>query len=195
MFGNVFTVTEAASVSALYSLVLAVVIKKQVKLKDFPSIFTEVAGTTGLVLLLAGAGTVVAWAVANERIIDIIIGPLSGMPTWLFLLMVNVLLLIVGMFMDDYASVVVIAPLIAPIAWSMGIDPLHIGVVICINLVVGLTTPPFGVALFVTSPIAGVTIEENFKESWPMTVGTIAVLLLITYVPQIVLWLPRMMGY
>ena len=195
IFGNIFTVTEAASVAALYSFILAFIVKKQVKFSDLPEIFTAVAGTTGLVLLLAGAGTVVAWAVANERIIDLIIGPLSTMPTWLFLLMVNVLLLIVGMFMDDYASIVVIAPLIAPIAWSMGIDPLHIGVVICINLVVGLTTPPFGVALFVTSPIAGVTIEETVKESWPMTVGSIAVLMLVTYVPNVVLWLPRMMGY
>lgn len=195
IFANVFTVTEAASVAALYSFILAFFVKREVKFTDLPEIFTEVAGTTGLVLILAGAGTVVSWAVTNERIIDLIIGPLSNMPVWLFLLMLNVLLLIVGMFMDDYASVVVIAPLLAPIAWNMGLDPLHIGVVICINLVVGLTTPPFGVALFVTSPIAGVTIEENFKESWPMVLGTISVLLLITYVPQIVLWLPRMMGY
>lgn len=195
IFGNVFTVTEASAVAALYSFILAFIIKKEVKLSELPDIFIATASTTGLVLLLAGSGTVVAWAVANERVIDLIIGPLSSLPVWLFLLMVNVLLLIVGMFMDDYASIVVIAPLIAPIAWRLGIDPLHIGVIICINLVIGLATPPFGIALFVTSPMAGVTIEENFREVWPMIAGSIAVLLLITYVPSIVLWLPRMMGY
>lgn len=195
IFGNVFTVTEASAVAALYSFILAFIIKREVKLSELPDIFIETASTTGLVLLLAGSGTVVAWAVANERVIDLIIGPLSSLPVWLFLLMVNVLLLIVGMFMDDYASIVVIAPLIAPIAWRLGIDPLHIGVIICINLVIGLATPPFGIALFVTSPMAGVTIEENFREVWPMIAGSIAVLLLITYVPSIVLWLPRMMGY
>lgn len=195
IFGNVFTVTEASAVAALYSFILAFIIKREVKLSELPDIFIETASTTGLVLLLAGSGTVVAWAVANERVIDLIIGPLSSLPVWLFLLMVNVLLIITGMFMDDYASIVVIAPLIAPIAWRLGIDPLHIGVIICINLVIGLATPPFGIALFVTSPMAGVTIEENFREVWPMIAGSIAVLLLITYVPSIVLWLPRMMGY
>lgn len=195
IFGNVFTVTEASAVAALYSFILAFIIKKEVKLSELPDIFIATASTTGLVLLLAGSGTVVAWAVANERVIDLIIGPLSSLPVWLFLLMVNVLLIITGMFMDDYASIVVIAPLIAPIAWRLGIDPLHIGVIICINLVIGLATPPFGIALFVTSPMAGVTIEENFREVWPMIAGSIAVLLLITYVPSIVLWLPRMMGY
>jgi TRAP-type C4-dicarboxylate transport system permease large subunit len=117
------------------------------------------------------------------------------MPSWLFLLMINILLLVVGCFMDDYASIVILAPIIAPIAWAIGIHPLHIAVVICINLVVGLATPPFGVTLFITSPLAGVTIEETVKEAIPFLIVTIAILLLVTFVPQISLFLPTLMGY
>lgn len=136
-----------------------------------------------------------AWGIANERVMSLLIEPLSQMPQWAFLLLVNVLLIVCGMFMDDYASTVILAPIIAPIAWAIGINPLHIGLVFCINLVVGLATPPFGVTLFVTSPIAGVRIEETAKEALPFLLTTIAILLLVTFVPDIALWLPESMGY
>lgn len=126
---------------------------------------------------------------------SLLIEPLSQMPQWGFLLLVNVLLLVCGMFMDDYASTVILAPIIAPIAWAIGINPLHIGLVFCINLVVGLATPPFGVTLFVTSPIAGVRIEETAKEALPFLLTTIAILLLVTFIPDLALWLPESMGY
>lgn len=195
IFGKVFTVTEASAVAALYSGIIAFVVKRDAKLSDLPDIFTQAALTTGLVIILAAAGTVVAWAIANEQVVNLLIEPLSNIPSWLFLLMLNIVLIINGMFMDDYASIVVLAPILAPIAWKLGIDPLHIALVICINLVVGLATPPFGVALFVTSPIAGVKIEETVKEAIPLIGITIIVLLLVTFVPQISLFLPRLMGY
>ena len=133
--------------------------------------------------------------IANEQIIYMIIAPLSSLPVWIFLLLVNILLLINGMFMDDYASVVVLGPIIAPVAWKLGVDPLQIGAIICVNLVIGLSTPPFGIALFVTSPMAGVKIEETVKEALPLIAVSIFVLFLITYIPQITLWLPRTFGY
>ncbi len=195
IFSGMFTVTEASAIACAYSALLAFVVNKAIKLRELPEIFAESALTSGLVILLAGAGTVVAWAIANEQVVNLLIEPLSALPPWLFLLMVNILLLINGMFMDDYASVVVIAPILAPIAWNLGIDPIHIGLVICINLVIGLSTPPFGVALFVTSPLAGVKIEQTVKEALPLIIVTTAVLFLITFVPQICLFLPRMFGY
>lgn len=195
IFSGIFTITEASAVAVLYSGFLAFCVNRSVKLSDIPDMFLDAASTTGLVLLLAGAGSVMAWAIANERLLDSLIGPLSTMPWWLFLLCVNILLLIVGCFMDDYASIVILAPLIAPIAWELGIDPLHIGLVICINLVVGLATPPFGITLFVTSPVAGVRIEDTVKEAIPFIAATICVLLLITFCPQFVLFLPRLAGY
>ncbi len=155
----------------------------------------ETALTSGLVIFLAGSATVTAWAIANEQVVYKVIGPLSALPQWAFLLMVNVALLINGMFMDDYASVVVWGPIIAPIAWKLGVDPLQIGAIICINLVIGLVTPPFGIALFATSPMAGVTVEQTFKEALPMVVVSIAVLFFVTYYPPLTLWLPRLCGY
>lgn len=195
IFSGIFTITEASAVAVLYSGFLAFCVNRSVKLKDVPEMFLDAASTTGLVLLLAGAGSVMAWAIANERVLDSLIGPLSTMPWWLFLICVNILLLIVGCFMDDYASIVILAPIIAPLAWQVGIDPIHIGLVICMNLVVGLATPPFGITLFVTSPIAGVRIEDTVKEAIPFVAATIGVLLLVTFCPQFVLFLPRLAGY
>jgi len=195
IFGGIFTVTEASAAAAAYAFIISMFIMREVKWRDLPAIFMETAVTSGLVILLAGSATVTAWAIANEQIIEAISGPLAGVPAWAYLLLVNILLLINGMFMDDYASVIVLGPILAPIAWAMGVDPLQIGVIICVNLVIGLATPPFGITLFVTSPMAGVTVEETFKESWPMLVASIGVLILLTYIPPITLWLPRMFGY
>ena len=97
--------------------------------------------------------------------------------------------------MDDYASVVVLGPIIAPVAWKLGVDPLQIGALICINLVIGLATPPFGITLFVMSPMAGVTVEQTFKEAIPMLAASIVVLFLVTFYPPLTLWLPRFFGY
>lgn len=195
IFGSIFTVTESSAIAALYAFFITFVVYREGKLSDIPLILKETALTTGLVILLAGSATVTAWAIANEQVINSIIGPLSTLPQWSFLLMVNVALLINGMFMDDYASVVVLGPIIAPVAWKLGVDPLQIGAIICINLVIGLATPPFGITLFVTSPMAGVTVEQTFKEAYPMILASIAVLLVVTYFPPLTLWLPRFFGY
>ncbi|WP_432667641.1 TRAP transporter large permease [Wukongibacter baidiensis] len=195
IFSGVFSITEASSVAVLYSGALAFFVKKSVKIKDIPELFMETTGTTGLVLILAGAGSAMAWAIANEQILNSLIGPLSSMPSWLFLLLVNVLLIITGCFMDDYASVVILAPIIAPIGWALGVDPLQMGAIICINLVIGLATPPFGITLFVTSPIAGVSVEETVREAIPYLIVTVAMLLITTFVPAVTTTLPRLMGY
>lgn len=195
IFGRVFTVTEASAIAALYAIVVGVFVHRDIKLKDFPEILIETAMTTGLVLILAGASTVTAWIVANEQIISRLAEPLSQLPLILFLLLTNIFLLINGCFMDDYASVIIIGPILAPIAWQFGLDPIHIGIVICVNLVIGLSTPPFGIVLFVTSPIAKVKIEDTVSSALPLILASIFVLLLVTYIPQISLFLPRLFGY
>lgn len=195
IFGRIFTVTEASAVAALYAFIVSFFVFREAKWSDLPGIFLETALTSGLVILLAGTATVTAWAIANERIIYMLVEPLSNVPTWVFLLLVNILLLINGMFMDDYASVVILGPILAPIAWKLGVDPLQIGAIVCVNLVIGLATPPFGIALFVTSPMAGVKIEDTVKEALPFIAVSIAALILITYIPQLTLWLPRLSGY
>ncbi len=195
IFGSIFTVTESSAIAALYAFFITFVVYREGKLSDIPLILKETALTTGLVILLAGSATVTAWAIANEQVINKVIGPLSTLPQWSFLLMVNVALLINGMFMDDYASVVVLGPIIAPVAWKLGVDPLQIGAIICINLVIGLATPPFGITLFVTSPMAGVTVEQTFKEAFPMIIASVVVLFFVTFFPPLTLWLPRFFGY
>ena len=195
IFSGIFSITEASAVAAVYSGILAFFVKRSVRLKDVPKLFRDVAATSGLVLLLAAAGTVMSWAIANERVLDLVIRPLSALPAPVFLLMVNVLLLIVGCFMDDYASVAILAPILGPVAWAVGVHPIHFAVVFCVNLVIGLATPPFGITLFVTSPIAGVSIERTVRKAIPFIVATIAVLLLITFVPDVVLFLPRLLNY
>ncbi len=195
IFGRVFTVTEASAVAALYAFIVGFFIHKDIQLKDLPGIILETALTTGLVLILAGASTVTAWIIANEQFISRLAEPLSQLPGVIFLLLINIFLLLNGCFMDDYASVIIIGPILAPIAWVFGIDPIHIGIIICVNLVIGLSTPPFGIVLFVTSPIAGVTLEETVSAAIPLILISIAVLLLITYVPSISLFLPRLFGY
>ena len=195
IFGGIFTVTEASAAAAAYAFVISMFFAKDVKWRDLPAIFMETAVTSGLVILLAGSATVTAWAIANEQVVDILAASLANFPLWAFLLLLNIGLLINGMFMDDYASVIVLGPILAPIAWALGVDPLQIGVIICVNLVIGLATPPFGIVLFVTSPMAGVSVEDTFKGSWPMLVASMAVLFLLTYFPPLTLWLPRMFGY
>ena len=195
IFGRVFTVTEASAMAALYALIIGFVIHRDIKIRDLPEIITETALTTGLVLILAGASTVTAWIIANEQVISRLAEPLGQLPVVVFLLLINIFLLLNGCFMDDYASVIIIGPILAPIAWTFGIDPIHIGIIICINLVIGLSTPPFGIVLFVTSPIAKVKLEETVSAAIPLILVSIAVLLLVTYVPSICLFLPRLFGY
>ncbi len=195
IFGKVFTVTEASAVAAFYSVILTVFINKTIKLKDLPNIILETALASGLVVILTAAAMVMSWAIANERIVHVLVEPLSGLNPYVFLFIVNIILLFAGMFMDDYATVLIICPIIAPIAWSLGIAPLHIAIVMCVNIVIGLATPPFGVALFVTSPIAGVPIERTVKEAAPLILVSILVLFVITYIPELVLFLPRLFGY
>lgn len=195
IFSGIFSITEASGVAVIYSAFLAFFVNRSVKLSDIPQMVVEAAATSGLVLILSGAGTAMAWGIANERVMSLLIEPLSAMPSWLFLLLVNILLIVCGMFMDDYASTVILAPIIAPIAWALGIGPLHIGLVFCVNLVIGLATPPFGITLFVTSPTAGTTVEKTAKEALPFLAVTLAVLLLVTFVPDVALWLPETLGY
>lgn len=195
IFSGIFSITEASGVAVIYSAILAFFVNRSVKLSDIPQMVVEAAATSGLVLILSGAGTAMAWGIANERVMSLLIEPLSAMPPWLFLLLVNILLIVCGMFMDDYASTVILAPIIAPIAWALGISPLHIGLVFCVNLVIGLATPPFGITLFVTSPTAGTTVEKTAKEALPFLAVTLAVLLLVTFVPDVALWLPETLGY
>jgi len=192
IFAKICSVNEAAIFGTLYAFVVTF---KKIPIKNYFDILRETAIVSGLIIMLVSSGMVASWVVVNERIVYILTSQLENYPVWSFLLLLNIFLLINGMFMDDGASVIVWGPIIAPIAWGLGIHPLQIGAIVCINLVIGLATPPFGVVLFVTSPLAGVKIEETFREAIPLIAATLVVLILVTYIPNVTLFLPKLFGY
>ena len=150
----------------------------------------------GATSIMIGAATIISYIVAREQLAQNIGAWILGLTTnkWVFLLIVNVVILILGMFMDTSTIQLVFVPILIPVAAAMGIDMIHFGLVVTFNMMVGLSTPPFGMLLFITSGISGTPLKDIMREiMWPIVV-MIAVLFLITYVPEVVLFLPRMAG-
>ena len=195
ILGGIFTPTEAASVAVVYAFILTIFFYKSVKLSDLPKMLCNTAVTTGVVLILASTSNLFSWIVTMEQV-----GPKLGAlfinyNRNMFLLMVNVLLLFVGMFMDNCPAILILGPILAPIATSLGIHPLHFGIVFVLNMVIGLITPPLGQVLFVACPISNLTLEEVTRGTLPFMITEIVVLFLITYIPALTMWLPRLLGF
>jgi len=191
IYGGIFTPTEAAAVSVVYALLIGMFVYRELKPADLPAIFRSSVVSTGAIMLIIGAAGLFSFLVS-----------LSGLPTtigdwaqgrfdsaWQFLLFVNVLLLFVGMFVETSAAILVLGPILAPIAIGYGVDPVHFGIVIIVNLAMGMITPPLGVNLFAAASVAGIPVQRMFR-ALLVPVGTVVLaLMLITYVPQISLFL------
>jgi len=194
---GVFTPTEAASVAAAYALVVALVVLRTLKLEDLPGIFAAVAVQSGVILLLVGAGVTFAWLVTvsgmGESIAQAMLGITGNVLLLLFL--VNLFLFGVGMFLDAGPAILILGPVLAPVFVGLGVDPLHFAVVMCVNLTVGLATPPMGLVLFVTSSISGEKVETIAWEMLPFLAIEIAVIFLITYIPALTMTVPRLLGF
>jgi len=195
IYGGIFTPTEAAAVAAVYGIVVGLFIYKELQLKDFPEIvFKAVIGTT-LIMFLVGAAKVFGWLMTNlqiphhigEAVIAFTASPLA------FLMIMNVLLLVLGTLVNASAAVVILTPIFLPVALSMGIDPLHFGVVMVVNLAIGCITPPVGLDLFVASAITKVPLEKVMKATLPYLGALIVTLLFITAIPEISLFLPNIL--
>ena len=197
IIGGVFTPTEAASVAALYALVLSVFILKTLKPHELPRIFLRAAISSGAILLVVGTATAFAWAATLSQIPAQLSGLLFSITEdpHLLLFMINVLLLIVGMFLDAGPAILILGPILAPTMIGLGIDPLHFAIIMCVNLTVGLATPPMGLILFVASSLTRLSVEVIAKEMLPFLLVEIAVIFLITYVPAITMTLPRLLGF
>ncbi len=195
---GVFTATEAAVVTVVYSLFVGTVVYRELRWSHIPKILIDTAVTTGVVMLVISTSTIFAWVLANQQIPQKIaqtMFALSSQP-WVFLLMVNVLMLIVGCFLDATPALLILVPILLPIALRLGIDPVHFGIVLVANLGIGFITPPVGVTLFVATSITKVPIARVVKPLMPYFLVMVASLLLITYVPWFTLVLPRLfMGY
>jgi len=191
-----FTATEASAIAVLYSLILAF-IYRQISVKDLPNIILRSIKTTGIVMLLVATSLGLSWIMAYENIPQNVsegLIALSDNP-FVILLLINVILLVVGVFMDMTPAVLIFTPIFLPIVTSMGIDPIHFGIIMVLNLSVGLCTPPVGSVLFIGCSVAGLSIDKVLKPLLPMFIAMVVVLLLVTYIPEISLWLPNTFGF
>lgn len=190
---GVFTATEASAIAVLYSLILGF-IYKEISLPKLPQILLDSSATTAIVMLLIGASMCMSWALSYENIPqDISTGLLSLSDNKIvILLIINLLLLIVGIFMDMTPAVLIFTPIFLPVVTKLGLDPVHFGIIMVLNLCIGLCTPPVGSVLFVGVGIAKTTIEKVFKPLLPLFIAMIIALFLVTYIPQLSLWLPSL---
>jgi len=193
--GGVFTPTEAAGIAALYSFLLGKFYYKELKFRDIPKMFAEVALTTGQVALMIATASSLAWLFAQQGVPGMIGSFITGITTnkFVLLLIINALLLFVGTWLDLSPAVIIFTPILLPIATSLGIDPVHFGVIMVVNLAIGLFTPPVGVCLFVSCGIAKCSISYVVKAFIPFLIVMIGVLLLITYVPALVMTIPNLL--
>lgn len=195
IYGGVFTPTEAAAVSAMYAFIVAVYIHKDITLKDVPGVLVSSSRITAMLLFIIANAFLFAFVLttmqipqqASEAIIAL------GLPPWAFLLTVNVLLLIAGNFMEPTSVILILAPILFPIAMDMGIDPVHLGIIMVVNLEIGMVTPPVGLNLFVTAGVAGMSLEKVIMAALPWLLILLSVLIIVTYVPMLSLFLPSLM--
>ena len=191
-----FTATEASAIAVLYSLILAF-IYGQVSFKHLPDIILRSVKTTGIVMLLVATCLGLSWIMAYENIPQTVSEGLLSLTSnpFMILLIINMLLLFVGIFMDMTPAVLIFTPIFLPIVTAMGVDPIHFGIIMVLNLSVGLCTPPVGSVLFIGCSVAGLSIDKVIKPLLPMFIAMVIVLLLVTYFPQISLWLPGKLGF
>ncbi|SNR31066.1 TRAP transporter, DctM subunit [Maribacter sedimenticola] len=190
---GIFTATEASAIAVLYSLILGFVYK-EIDFKNLPQILLDSSATTAIVMLLIGSSMCMSWALSYENIPqDISSGLLSLSDNKIvILLIINLLLLFVGIFMDMTPAVLIFTPIFLPVVTKLGLDPVHFGIIMVLNLCIGLCTPPVGSVLFVGVGVAKTTIEKVFKPLLPLFIAMIVALFLVTYIPQLSLWLPSL---
>jgi C4-dicarboxylate transporter DctM subunit len=195
IIGGIFTATEAASVAVIYSFIVAFFIYRELKLSDLPDMFLRSGVISATVMIIIGTSNIFGMVIAFEQLAMKLGDILRPMGYYGFIITVNVIFLIIGTFMDQNPAILILAPIFAPIAVTLGVDPTHFGIIVIMNLVIGLITPPLGEVLFVVGPIANVSLEAVAKEVLPFMLVEIGVLLLVSYFPFISLSIPRLLGY
>lgn len=197
IFSGRFTPTEAAAVACFYAIIAGVFLLKTLTLKDIIDCFIKSAVSSSVILLIISMAALFSQVMALERLPTTFANIILGLTEnkYVFLLLVNILLLFMGMIMETAASVILLAPILLPIAIQLGIHPLHFALVMLVNLNIGLITPPVGVCLFAAAPIAGISLERIAKAALPFIGAELIALMLLTYIPELVLIVPRMMGF
>lgn len=196
IIGGIFTATEASGIAVLYTLILSF-IYREIKFRDLPHIILSTVGIVSIVMLLIATSIALSWVLSFENIpqnISSTLLSISNSKITLFLI-INMVLLIVGIFMDMTPAVLIFTPIFLPVVIKFGVDPIHFGIVMIMNLCVGLCTPPVGAVLFIGCSVADVRIEQVVKPLLPFFAAMIVSLLLVTYIPQLSIWLPRLFGF
>ena len=197
IYSGVTTPTEAAAIAALYALVISAALYHSLKVKTLYAVFVESARSAASVGLVIGASMILTYVVVQENIPQFISGLLSGLEIspLLFLILVNLLVLILGCILDATVIILVIVPLFIPTCEALGIDLIHFGVLIVVNSMIGLITPPYGILLFVINAITEIPLQEIIREIWLFLGVLLTALMIMILFPGIVLWLPNMMGH
>lgn len=196
IYGGIFTPTEAAAVSAIYGLLVGLFIYKTLTLKNIMQILRQSVSQTAVVMFIIGCAavfgnTLTFTGIASKASAALI--SIAGGNKYIFLLMVNIILIIAGCFIDANSALYILCPILFPISQSLGIDPVHLGAVMIVNLALGLITPPVGVNLFTGCGVAGIPLSDMIKKIWPFVIAVLIVLILITYIPGISMLLPNLM--
>ena len=196
IYSGIVTPTEAGALASLYAIIISVFVYRAVGWQDFSKILAATVKTTGILSLLVGSAYVFSYIVAIERIPNVVAEFLLNVTKnkYLLLLLINITFIILGMFVDTMTIILVFIPIVLPLVQALGIDLVHFGVVITLNMMIGLSTPPFGMLLFVVSGISGTPLKVVIKSIGPMLLVLFGVLFLITYVPPLVTFIPNYFG-
>jgi tripartite ATP-independent transporter DctM subunit len=191
--GGIFTPTEAAAATVVYALVVSLLVYKDMHWRDLPGIFRRAAKTTAVVGFIIATANLVSYLLTRERVPQMLSEALLSVSNepWVILLLINVLLLVLGCFMEGLAIMLLTVPVFLPLVAQLGIDPVHFGVIVVMNLMIGLITPPFGMALFVVAKVGDIPLRELVTTVWPFVIALIVVLMICTYWPWIVMVLPN----
>jgi C4-dicarboxylate transporter DctM subunit len=196
IYAGMFTPTEAAAISAVYAFVIAVFVYRDMSLKDVPRVLLGSANMSAMILYIITNAVLFSFLMTSEQIPQAMTAWIKGSGIgWIeFLLVVNLLLLLAGNVMEPSSIVLITAPILFPIAVSLGINPVHLGILMTVNMEVGLCHPPVGLNLYVASGIARMGITELTIATWPWLVTMLIFLVMVTYIPELSLWLPRVLG-
>ncbi|TCO76915.1 TRAP transporter large permease [Marinisporobacter balticus] len=195
ILGGIFTPTEASAVAVVYALVVGLFIYKELKIRDLPKIIVESMVTTASIMILVGFASLFAWIMASEQIPQMVADLMLGISNnkYVILILVNLLLLFVGTFMETISALLILFPVLLKVVTAVGVDPIQFAIIAVLNLVIGLTTPPVGVCLFVASSIGKISLGKIAKAILPFLAVSLVVLVLVTFVPQISLFLPNLL--
>jgi C4-dicarboxylate transporter DctM subunit len=197
IYSGAFTPTEAAAVAALYALILAGVVYRELSLKSLETVFAETARQTAIILLMICGAFAVNYAVTAEQLDKALAAWIAGLglSPLAFLVTVNLMFLVLGCFLDATTMLLVLVPVLLPSVAALGIDPVYFGVLIVFNITIGLATPPYGLLLFILAALTRIPLREIIRECWGLIGALVAVLALLVAFPGLVLWLPRLLGY